>query len=49
MVLGGKVFLVRENYEIDTLAEKLKSFRIETETSVEEKEFKLVSEVTDLS
>ena len=33
---------------MDTLAEKLKSFRIETETSVEEKEFKLVSEITDL-
>ncbi len=49
MVLAGKVFLVRENYEIDTLADKLKAFRVETETSVEEKEFKLVSEVTDLS
>jgi hypothetical protein len=49
MVLAGKVFLVRENYEMDTLAEKLKSFRIETETSVEEKEFKLLSEITELS
>ncbi len=49
MVLAGKVFLVRENYEIDTLADKLKAFRVETETSVEQKEFKLVSEVTDLS
>ncbi len=35
MVLAGKIFLVRENYEIDTLAEKLKAFKIETETSVE--------------
>ena len=49
MVLAGKVFLVRENYEIDTLAEKLKAFKVETETSVEEKEFKLVTEITDLS
>ncbi|HYB07026.1 MAG TPA: hypothetical protein VEB87_02595 [Nitrososphaerales archaeon] len=49
MVLAGKVFLVRENYEVDTLAEKLKAFKIETETSVEDKEFKLVSEITDLS
>lgn len=49
MVLAGKVFLVRENYDMDVLAEKLKSFRIETETSVEEQEFKLVSEITDLS
>ena len=49
MVLAGKVFLVRENYEMDTLAEKLKAFRIETETSVEEQEFKLVTEIGDLS
>jgi hypothetical protein len=48
LVLAGKVFLVRENYEMDTLAEKLKAFKVETETSVEEKEFKLVSEITDL-
>lgn len=49
MVLAGKVFLVRENYELDTLAEKLKAFKIETETTVEEKEFKLLTEITDLS
>lgn len=49
MVLAAKVFLVRENYEMDTLAEKLKAFRIETETNVEEQEFKLVTEVEDLS
>ena len=49
MVLAGKVFLVRENYELDTLTEKLKSFKIETETTVEEKEFKLLTEITDLS
>jgi len=49
LVLAGKVFLVRENYDMDTLAEKLKAFRVETETSVEQKEFKLVSEITDLT
>jgi len=49
LVLAGKVFLVRENYEMDLLAEKLKSFRIETETSVEDQAFKLVSEISDLS
>ncbi len=49
MVLAGKVFLVRENYDMDTLAEKLKAFRVETETSVEAKDFKLISEITDLS
>jgi hypothetical protein len=49
LVLAGKVFLVRENYDMDLLAEKLKAFKIETETSVEEQEFKLVSEIRDLS
>ena len=49
MVLAGKVFLVRENYDMDTLAEKLKVFRVETETSVEEQEFKLVTEIAGLT
>jgi hypothetical protein len=49
MVLAGKVFLVRENYDLDVLADKLKAFRIETETSVEEQQFKLVSETRDLT
>jgi len=49
MVLAGKVFLVRENYEMDLLAEKLKSFRLETETSVEGESFKLISEIRDLT
>jgi hypothetical protein len=49
LVLAGKVFLVRENYDMDVLAEKLKAFRIETETSVEGQEFRLLSEVSDLS
>jgi len=49
LVLAGKVFLVRENYELDTLTEKLKAFKIETETTVEEKDFKLLTEITDLS
>lgn len=49
MVLAGKVFLVRENFDMDVLAEKLKAFRVETENTVEDQEFKLVSEITDLS
>jgi len=49
MVLAGKVFLVRENYDMDILAEKLKAFRLETETIVEEQSFKLISEIRDLS
>jgi len=49
LVLAGKVFLVRENYDMDTLAEKLKAFRVETETSVEGQDFKLMTEVGDLA
>jgi hypothetical protein len=49
LVLAGKVFLVRENYDMDTLAEKLKAFRVETETSVEGQDFKLMTEVADLT
>ena len=48
MVLAGKVFLVREKYELDVLADKLKSFRVEQETSVEGQDFKLISDVKDL-
>ena len=49
MVLAGKVFLVRESFDMDVLAEKLKAFKVETESTVEDQEFKLVSEVTDLT
>ena len=48
MVLAGKVFLVRENSDMDVLAEKLKAYRVETESTVEDQEFKLVSAVDDL-
>lgn len=49
MVLAGKVFLVRENSDMDLLAEKLKAFRVETESTVEDQEFKLLSEIRDLT
>ena len=49
MVLAGKVFLVRENSDMDVLAEKLKAFKVETENTVEEQDFKLISEISDLS
>lgn len=49
MVLAGKVFLVRENSDMDVLAEKLKAFKVETENTVEEQDFKLISEIQDLS
>ncbi len=48
MVLAGKVFLVKEKYELDVLAQKMKAFRIEKDESVEGQDFKLVSEVGDL-
>lgn len=49
MVLAGKVFLVRETSELDVLAQKLKSFRVEQESTVEGQDFKLISEVKDLN
>lgn len=49
MVLAGKVFLVRENSDMDVLAEKLKAFKVETESTVEGQEFNLVTEMRDLS
>ena len=49
MVLAAKVFLVREKGELGVLAEKLKAFRIEQETMVEEVNFSLITEVKDLS
>jgi hypothetical protein len=49
LVLAGKVFLVREDSDMDVLAEKLKAFKVETETTVEDQDFKLVSEVKDLA
>jgi len=49
LVLAGKVFLVRENSDMDVLAEKLKAFKVETENTVEEQDFKLISEIRDLS
>lgn len=48
MVLAAKVFLVREKYELDLLAQKLKAFKVEQETTVEGQDFDLVSEVRDL-
>jgi len=49
LVLAGKVFLIREDYDMDVLADKLKAFKVETETSAEEQDFKLVSEIRDLT
>jgi hypothetical protein len=48
MVLAGKVFIVREKYELSLLAEKLKDFKIESQLKVEETEFDIVTEVKDI-
>lgn len=48
MVLAAKIFNVREKYELDILADKLKNFKVENETKVDDTEFKLLSEVSDL-
>ena len=49
MVLAGKVFLIREKVDLGLLADKLKAYRVEQQTSVEEQSFELLSEVKDLS
>jgi len=49
LVLAAKVFLVREKTELGVLAEKLKTFRVEQDTRVEEVDFALTTEVKDLS
>ncbi len=49
MVLAAKVFLVKEENDLELLAKKLKSFKVEQEVKVEESTFDLVSEVDDLS
>ena len=49
MVLAGKVFNVREESNFDLIASKLKGFKIEQEMSVEETNFPLISEISDLS
>jgi len=49
LVLAAKVFLVREENDLELIAKKLKSFKVEQEVKVEETNFDLVSEVDGLS
>ena len=49
MVLAAKVFLVKEENDLELLAKKLKSFKVEQEVKVEDSNFDLISEVDDLS
>jgi hypothetical protein len=49
VVLAAKVFVVREKFELDLLAVKLKAFKVEQQTKIEQKDFTLVSEITYLN
>ena len=49
MVLAAKVFVVKEESNLELLAQKLKAFKIESQIQVEETTFDLVSEITDLN
>ncbi|MBI3023532.1 MAG: hypothetical protein HYY68_07400 [Thaumarchaeota archaeon] len=49
MVLAAKVFLVKRENDLELLAKKLKTFKVEQEVKVEDSSFDLVSEVDDLS
>jgi hypothetical protein len=48
LVLAAKVFVVREESSLDLLAKKLKAFKVEEESKIEDGTFNLVSEVSDL-
>lgn len=49
MVLAAKVFLVKEENDLELLAKKLKSFKVEQEVKIEGSSFDLISEVDGLS
>jgi hypothetical protein len=49
LVLAAKVFLVKEENDLELLAKKLKSFKVEQEIKVEETNFELISEVDQLA
>jgi len=49
MVLAGKIFKIREQTDLRTIAQKLKGYRREEPINVDEKTFTLLTEITDLS
>jgi hypothetical protein len=49
LVLAAKIFVVKEENDLNLLATKLKSFKLEQDMSVEDQNFSLVSEISDLS
>ena len=48
MVLAAKIFVVKEENNLPLLASKLKNFKIEQELKAEDKNFTLVSDISDL-
>jgi len=48
LVLAAKIFVVKEENNLPLLASKLKNFKIEQELKAEDKNFTLVSDISDL-
>ncbi len=48
MVLAAKIFVVKEENNLPLLASKLKNFKIEQELKAEDRDFTLVSDISDL-
>ncbi|MEM3437847.1 MAG: hypothetical protein QXP55_04880 [Nitrososphaerales archaeon] len=48
MVTAGKVFVVKEEIDIDTIASKLKDFRTEEIQKLDDRELRLITEISDM-
>jgi len=48
LVLAAKIFVVKEENNLPLLASKLKNFKIEQELKAEDRDFTLVSDISDL-
>ncbi|MEM3382711.1 MAG: hypothetical protein QXL52_01810 [Nitrososphaerales archaeon] len=48
MVTAGKVFVVKEEIDIDTIASKLKDFKTEEIQKFDDRELKLITEISDM-
>ncbi|MEM3068972.1 MAG: hypothetical protein QXH58_03570, partial [Nitrososphaerales archaeon] len=48
MVTAGKVFIVKEEIDVDTIASKLKDFKTEEIQKFDDRELKLITEISDM-
>ncbi|MCP8304643.1 MAG: hypothetical protein H3Z50_04135 [archaeon] len=48
MVTTGKIFIVKEEVDLETIALKLKDFRTEENVEFEDRELKLIKEISDI-